>query len=49
MLSNNIPIIERLANMAQLTKQRFFFFGFPASMGGIDSFPIRAVAIEGKD
>jgi len=49
MLSNGIPIIERLANMDILTKKRFLFFCFPANMGGIDSFPIRAVAIEGKD
>jgi len=46
MLSNNIPIIERLANLEELTKTRFLFFTFPPKMGGIDSFPIRAVAIE---
>ena len=46
MLSNNIPIIERLTNLEQLTKTRFLFFAFPPKMGGIDSFPIRAVAIE---
>jgi kynurenine formamidase len=49
MLSNGIPIIERLANMDKLTKPRFLFFCFPAKMGGLDSFPIRAVAIEGRD
>ncbi len=27
--------------------ERFLFFGFPAKMGGLESFPIRAVAIEG--
>lgn len=46
MLSNDIPIIEVLANMDQLSKKRFFFMGIPAKMGGLDSFPIRAVAIE---
>jgi kynurenine formamidase len=46
MLSNDIPIIEVLANMDQLNKKRFFFMGIPAKMGGLDSFPIRAVAIE---
>ena len=46
MLSNNIPIIERLVNLEQLTKVRFLFFAFPPKMGGIDAFPIRAIAIE---
>jgi kynurenine formamidase len=46
MLSNNIPIIERLTNLEELTKPRFLFFAFPPKMSGVDSFPIRAVAIE---
>jgi len=46
MLSNGIPIIERLTNLEKLTKTRFLFFAIPPKMGGIDSFPIRAVAIE---
>ncbi len=46
MLSNGIPIIEGLANLGELKKQRFLFFGFPAKMGGLESFPIRAVALE---
>jgi kynurenine formamidase len=46
MLSNEIPIIEGLGNLNQLKKRRFLFFGFPAKMGGLESFPIRAVAIE---
>ena len=49
MLSNDIPIIEGLANLGELKKQRFLFFGFPPKMGGLESFPIRAVAIEGKE
>jgi arylformamidase len=49
MLSNDIPIIEGLANLSELKKKRFLFFGFPAKMGGLESFPIRAVGIEGKD
>lgn len=48
MLSNDIPIIEGLANLSELKKTRFLFFGFPAKMGGLEAFPIRAVAIEGK-
>jgi len=46
MLSNEIPIIEGLANLDKLKQKRFLFFGFPARMGGLEAFPIRAVAIE---
>lgn len=49
MLSHEIPIIEGLANLGELKKQRFLFFGFPAKMGGLESFPVRAVAIEAND
>jgi arylformamidase len=49
MLSNGIPIIEGLANLGGLKKPRFLFFGFPAKMGGLESFPIRALAIEDKE
>jgi arylformamidase len=47
MLSNEIPIIEALSGLDQLRKTRFLFFAFPARMGGLESFPVRAVAIEG--
>jgi kynurenine formamidase len=33
----------------KLTKKRFLFFGFPAKMGGLEAFPIRAVPIEEND
>lgn len=46
MLSHKIPIIEGLINLGQLKKPRFLFFGFPPMMGGLESFPIRAVAFE---
>ena len=46
MLCNDIPLIEKLANLEALKSHRFLFLGFPAKMGGVDSFPIRAVAIE---
>jgi arylformamidase len=45
-LTNEIPIIEQLANLDKLTKKRFFFVGFPLNIEGLDSSPIRAVAIE---
>ena len=49
MLSNGIPIIEGLANLGELKQSRFLFFGFPAKMGGLESFPIRALAIEDRE
>lgn len=47
LLSSEIPIIEALSGLDQLRKTRFLFFAFPAKMGGLESFPVRAVAIEG--
>lgn len=44
LLSNEIPLIEGLAGLSELPKERFAFFGVPAAMGGCDSFPIRAMA-----
>lgn len=49
LLTNEIPLIEGLANLSELRKERFLFIGFPARMGGLESFPIRAVAIEEPD
>jgi kynurenine formamidase len=46
LLSNNIPIIERLCNLDKLRKRRFLFIGLPVNIVGLDSFPIRAVALE---
>jgi len=48
-LSNGIPVIEQMDHLSNLSKARFFFMGIPAAMGGLDSFPIRAVAIEEKE
>jgi kynurenine formamidase len=45
-LKNEIPIIEQLVNLDRLSKKRFFFAGFPWNVSGLDSSPIRAVAIE---
>jgi kynurenine formamidase len=45
-LSNEIPIIEQLTNLNSLSKMRFFFIGFPLFIEGLDSSPIRAVALE---
>ena len=45
-LSSEIPIIEQLTNLNSLSKRRFFFIGFPLLIQGLDSSPIRAVALE---
>jgi kynurenine formamidase len=46
LLSNDIPLIEGLTNLGELQKQRFLFFAIPAKMGGLESFPVRAIAFE---
>jgi kynurenine formamidase len=46
MLSNEIPVVEMLTNLNELKKSRFLFFAFPPKMGGLESFPVRAIAIE---
>ena len=46
LLKNDIPIIESLENLGKLKTNRFFFIAFPPKIAKLDSFPIRAVAIE---
>jgi len=46
LLGNNIPIIECLHNMKQITKERAFFIGLPLMIHNIDSSWIRAVVLE---
>ena len=46
LFEQEIPIIERLANLEQLTRERFLFFGFPLRVRGLESSWIRAVAFE---
>jgi len=45
LLSNEIPLIEGLANLDALTATRFVFFGVPPALNGCDAFPIRALAL----
>jgi len=47
LLRKNIPLIERLVNMEELP-DRFLFVGFPLRIVGLDSSPIRAVALVKK-
>jgi kynurenine formamidase len=46
LLTKDVTIVEGLAHLDQLRKERFLFFAIPAKMGGLEAFPIRAVAFE---
>lgn len=46
-LSNNIPIIENLANLDKIKKEKLIFAAFPLKITDGDGSPCRAVAIEG--
>ena len=46
LLDKDIPIIERMTNLSALRERRFFFIGAPVPIVGLDSFPIRAIALE---
>lgn len=46
LLDNDICLIERAANLDQLSQSRFFVFGMPIPIKGLDSFPVRLIALE---
>jgi arylformamidase len=48
MLKNDIPVIEGLANLDAITKERVFYIGLPLRVHGLDSSWIRAIALEEK-
>lgn len=43
---HNIPLIENVANLNQLTKKRFHLTAFPYPVAGVEAFPLRVVAFE---
>ncbi len=45
LLGNDIPIIETLSFLDTIDREHFFFIGFPLRIKGLDSSPIRAVAL----
>jgi kynurenine formamidase len=47
LLGRDIPLIEGLCNLNQLRERRFYFVGLPYRVVGCDSWPVRAIAIEG--
>jgi len=48
MLENDIPVIEGLANLEAVKKDRVFYIGLPLRVYGLDSSWIRAIALEEK-
>ncbi|HHX44309.1 MAG TPA: hypothetical protein GX714_10040 [Chloroflexi bacterium] len=46
LLDNDICLIERVANLAALHKPRVFVFAAPVPIRGLDSLPIRMIALE---
>ena len=46
LIGNEIPLIEGLTNLEKIKKKRFFYFGLPLNIAGLDTSWIRAIAIE---
>jgi len=49
LMDNEIPIIEFAANLDRLRKERFTLFVLAPAIEGLDSCPVRLVAIETED
>ncbi len=49
LLGNNIPIIEHLAYLDRLSKNRFFVVAVPWRVHGLDASPVSVVAFERTD
>lgn len=47
LLSHDIPFLENMAHMDQLHERHVFFIALPLNIVGLDSCPVRAVALEG--
>jgi arylformamidase len=45
LFSNNIPLIEHLANLDKITQPRFFVVAVPIRMHGVDACPVSVIAI----
>jgi kynurenine formamidase len=45
LLEKNIPIVEMLSNLDKVAGKRFIYIGLPLKIQGLDSSPIRAIAI----
>lgn len=46
LLGHDIPFIENVANLGELTRSRVFVCALPIPVHGLDAFPLRIVAFE---
>lgn len=46
LLDNDICLIERAANLAEIRRPRVLVFALPIPIKGLDSFPVRLIALE---
>jgi arylformamidase len=46
LLDNDIPLIENITGFDDLSRTRFLLYAFPIAVKGLESFPVRVVAIE---
>ncbi len=46
LLDNDIPVIENITGFDKLTRTRVQLYAFPIAVKGLESFPLRVVAIE---
>lgn len=44
LLSNEIPIVEHMTNLARLPERGFRFYAVPVKVKGFGTFPVRAFA-----
>lgn len=49
LLGNDIPIVERLINLDEVKAKRVFIIALPLFIEGLDSSPVRAVALEKEE
>ena len=49
LMSRDITLVEFLDNLAALRRREFFFMALPFKVAGIDSAPVRAIAIEERE
>ncbi len=49
MLDRGVPHLENLCNMAALRKPRVVLFAAPVAIAGLESMPVRVVALEPED
>jgi arylformamidase len=46
LFENNVPLIENLANLNNLTQSRVEVFALPIAVRGLEAFPLRVIALE---